>query len=298
MKSYTTLRTNYGIDTKNTASANLSYGDELMNDFHRRILSKSDWPFLHRLRTALTVAATTFVALPYDVDLVESVYVTVGTQRHTPRPAPSREFWDELHFTTQSSDIPEYWFVYNGEIGLWPRPVTSSNVITLDCKVRVIDLNIADITSTTIATLANAASALTVSAGLTTQMAGFWIRPTFSTTTNTGDGQWYELASVTNSTTATLVRKYGGSSIAAGTAACTIAQMPLLPEAFHDLPEHYASFRYWAKEKDVERTATFKTLLDEGVAALGEAYGMNDLSMVLDDGEARPRINPNLTISL
>ena len=108
MKSYTTLRNLYGVDTKNASSVNLSYGDQMMNDFHRRLLAKADWPFLHKLRTASTVANTTFVALPYDVDQVESIFVTVGTTRHTPRPAPSRKFWDELHYSVQTSDIPQW----------------------------------------------------------------------------------------------------------------------------------------------------------------------------------------------
>lgn len=297
MKSYTTLRTAYGVDTKNTSTANLTKGDEWMNDFHRKLLAKADWPFLHRLRTASTVANTTFVNLPYDIDLVESVFVTVGSTRHNPKPAPSRAFWDELHYSVQTSDIPQYWFIYNGQIGLWPKPASSSNVISINGKIRVIDLNTADITSSTITTLANGGTALTVSAGLTTQMTGWWVRPTYSTTANTGDGMWYELASVTNATTATLVRGYGGNSISVGTAACTIAQMPLLPEAFQDLPELYASQRYWAKEKD-SRKDDFKAMVVQGVQDLFTAYGFNDLSMVVDDGEDRSLLNPNLTISL
>lgn len=297
MKSYTQLRTDYGVDTKNTATANLTYGDGKMNDFHRRLLAKADWPFLHRLRTAGTTASTTFVNLPYDVDLVESVFVTVGTTRHVPRPAPSRQFWDDLHYSTQTSDIPQWWFVYNGQLGLWPRPSTSSNTISINCKVKPIDLNTADITSSTITTLANGSTSLTVSAGLTAQMPGFWIRPTFSTTANTGDGQWYEISAIGSATTATLVRSYGGNSIAAGAAPCTIAQMPLLPEAFHDLPEIYASYRYWSKEKD-SRADGFKEALNEGVNELFTSYGFNDLSMVIDDGDDRVLMNPNLTISL
>ena len=54
MKSYTTLRTDYGIDTKNTSSANLTWGDRIMNDFHKRLLSKANWPFLHSSRTLTT----------------------------------------------------------------------------------------------------------------------------------------------------------------------------------------------------------------------------------------------------
>ena len=298
MKSYTESRNLYGTDTKNTASANLTYGDQMMNDFHRRLIAKADWPFIHRLRTVNTTASTTFVALPYDVDQVESVFVTVSGTRYNPIPAPSRAFWDQLHYTTQTSDTPEYWFVYNGQLGLWPRPATSSNVISVNAKIKATDLNVADLTSSTITTLANGSTSLTVSAGLTAQMPGFWIRPTFSTTANTGDGHWYELAGVTSATLGTLSRAYGGNSIAVGTAASTIAQMWLLPDAYQDIPEQYAAFRYWSKEKDSERAGIFKSLVVEGAGELFNTYSVNDVSMVLDDGESTMMLNPNLTISL
>lgn len=383
MKSYTTLRTNYGVDTKNTSAANLTIGDGWMNDFIRRLLAKADWPFLHRLRTMTTFApsstitaavtgiitatdavvqtltgtkvsfsttdtlpsglststtyymiyqsSTTFKVattlanamagtavtiadtgtgthtavmetlsqpIPYDVDQIESVFVTVGTTRYNPKPAPSRSFWDKLHYSSVNSDTPEYWFIQDGALELWPYPASSGNVISMNSKIKVRDLNIADVTTSTITTLANGDRALTLSAGLTVQMTGFWIRPTFTTTTNTGDGHWYELDYISSTTAGMLTTPYGGVSISGGTAACTIGQMPLLPEAFHDLPEQYAAYRYWLKEKDMERASAFKGMVNEGIADLFKTYGVNDLSMVLDDGEDNFILNPNLTISL
>lgn len=299
MKSYTTLRNLYGVDTKNTSTANLSYGDQMMNDFHRRLLAKADWPFLHRLRTATTLASTTFVNLPYDVDQVESVFVTVGNTRYNPLPAPSRKFWDELHYTTQTSDTPEYWFVYNGQLGLWPRPSTAGSVISINCKIRAVDLNVADYTTGTISAVTSGDETVTGSGTTwTAQMAGRWLRATYSDTANTGDGVWYEISSVASATSLELVRKYGGTSIAAGSCAYTIGMMPLLPEAFHDLPEIYGAYRYWTKEKDKTRASEFKEMLKDGVATLFTTYGFNDLSMVLDSGDDQLVINPNLTISL
>lgn len=298
MKSYTTLRNLYGVDTKNTSDANLLFGDQMMNDWIRRLISKADWAFLKRLRTSATVADTAFVNLPYDVDQVEDVFVTVSDVRYTPKNCPSRDFWDKLNRTSITSDIPEYWFVYNGQLGLYPTPATDDNVISINAKIRVPDLAVADITTTTITTLANGSTALTVSGGLTSQMAGFWIRPTLTSTANTGDGRWYEIASVTNATTAVLTRAYGGVSIAAGTAACTISQMSVLPENFHDLPEMYASYRYWAKENEPQRAEQFKSMLSDGVSTLFREYASNDANLVLDDGEDYPIINNNLLISL
>ena len=296
MKSYTVLRNLYGIDTKNTSTANLSYGDQIMNDWYRRLLAKADWPFLHRLRTVSTIASTTYVNLPYDVDQIESVFVTVSSKRYPVNPAASRDFFDQLHFNSYTSDIPQYYFVYNGQIGIWPTPATA-NVISINAKIRVIDLNIADITSTTVTSIANAGTALVVSGGLTSQMVGFWIRITLSTTANTGDGEWYEIASIQSATTATLVRAYGGNSISAGTAPSTISQMPLLPESYHDLPEQYAAFRYWAKEEDA-RSGIFMRLVDEGISDLKKTYAFNNVSGIIDDNEGKMILNPNLTVSL
>ena len=219
MKSYTQCRNLYGKLTKNTSTTNLSHGDELINDEYRHLCSMGDFGFLHRTRTQSTIAGTQFQSFPYDVDVVESVSVTVSTKRYTPELIHTREEWDDLNLTSYTSDIPIKAFVFNGQLGIWPTPASNGNTITINAKIRVIDLSIADITSSTITTLTNGSTGLTVSGGLTTQMAGFWIRPTFSTTANTGDGQWYELSSVTNSTTGTLVRAYGGTSITAGTAA-------------------------------------------------------------------------------
>ncbi len=296
-KSYTTLRNLYGSLTKNTSTANLTLGDQFINDEFRSVYSKKDWWFLHRLRTLSTIASTQFLPLSYDIEQVESVYVTIGTMRYTPKLVTSREQWDLLNQTPYTSDFPRFAYVYNGQLGLWPTPTSSGNVITINAKIRPIDLSIADITSTTITTLANGSTALTVNSGLTAQMAGFWIRPTFSTTANTGDGNWYEISSVTNSTTAVLVRAYGGNSIAVGTAASTIAQMPYLPEDFHDMPVFSAAATYWFKEGDSERGDKYMEIHDRKMKSLMIQTGpVTDL--VVDDGLGQTILNPNLTVSL
>src|SRR3990167_1053868 len=297
MKSYTTLRNLYGVDTKNTSSANLSYGDEIMNDFYRKLLSKADWPFLHRLRTVNTVVSTTFVNLPYDVDLVESVFVTVSSTRHNPKPSPSRRHWDKLHYSSYTSDIPEYWFVYNGQIGLWPKPASSNNVISINARIKPVDINIANYTTGNIDIITNGSVSVTGagSPAWTTPMTGRWLRVTHSNTAaSSGDGQWYEISSIDSSTTLTLIRKYGGTSLTTGAAAAyIIGQMPLLPEAFQDLPELYGAYRYWMKEKDKIRLDEFKSLLTNSLSELLSSYGINDLSLILDDGLDDIIINPN-----
>lgn len=385
MRSYTTLRNTYGVDTKNTVAANLTQGDEWMNDYHRKVLSLADWPFLHRPRrmttfdpdstftaattdiataadtiltltgTEVTVSSTTtlptglsanttywliyqstttfkfatslanalagtavditdtgtgthtitvrskFWPLPYDMDLVESIEVVVSNTTYSPKPAPSRKFWDELNYSNQISDTPQYWFVEDGKFALWPRPATSGNAVKLNGKIRVPDLNIADYSTGNVDIVTNGSHQVTFAGTpvLTTPMVGRWLRITHSNTAaSSGDGEWYEIVAVESSTVLYIARPYGGRSLTTGAAAAyLIGQMPLLPEAFHELPELHGAFRYWSKEKD-ERATAFKAMRDEGLADLFKAYGLNDLSMVIDDGEEEFLINPNLTISL
>ena len=298
-KSFTTLRNLYGKFTKDTDTTNLTHGDELINDEYRTILSKRDWYFLHKLRTVSTTASTQFTTLPYDFEQVESVFVTVSSTRYTPFIIRSRSEWDRLNITTYTSDIPTYAYVYDGQVGLIPTPTSTGTVISVNGKVRVKDLNIADITSSTITTLANGSAALTVNSGLTVQMAGLWIRPTYSTTANTGDGNWYEITSVTNATTATLTRLYGGTAIAAGTAASTIGQMPLLPEPFHATPVYKAAATYWYTEGNKTKGDNFMVLHKDGMDTLKTQYTSESSDPVVDEGIRQKRIiNPNLAFSL
>jgi len=390
MKSFTTLRNLYGDDTKDTTSANLTYGDEVMNDFHRRLLAKADWPFLHRTRLITSVApSTTFTAatsdlctvtgdtinietgvevslttsasdlpaglatstryfmifqssttfelatslanalagtqiditdtgtgthtltlathdnfqpLPHDIDQVESISILVGTSRHSPKPAPSKRFWDQLHRSTYISDTPIYWFIEDSRLKIYPRQASDGNIISIDGKIRVADLNIADFTTGNIDIVTNGSIEVTGAGtpGWTQSMVGRFLRVTHSNTdSSSGDGEWYEINAVESSTVLTLRRPYGGRSLTTGaTAAYIIGQMPLLPEAYQALPEMYGAFRFWSKENDMPRAAVFKEMLDEGMKDLFTTYAVNDLSMIADDGREDFIINPNLTITL
>lgn len=299
MKSYTQARNLYGTLTKNTATANLTLGDQLYNDEYRHICAKKDFYFLHRTRTLLTTAATQFANLPYDVDQVESLFVTIGSMRYTPKLITSREQWDLLNQTTYTSDFPRFAFVYNGQIGLWPTPATSSNVITINAKIRVVDLNVADYTTGTIVSIAAGGTAVVGSGTTWTErMGGRWIRFTLSDTVNTGDGEWYEISAVASATTLSLVRAYGGTAIAAGSATYTLGQMPLLPEEFHDTPVYKAAATYWFKEGDIERAKAFMSKYTDDMGVIEKMKTGPITDFVIDNGTDGQVLNPNLTIMM
>jgi len=301
MKSFSQSRNLYGSLTRNVQSENLTLGDQLINDSIRAICAMKDWPFLEKVRTLTTVANTQGVNLPYDCDQVREISVVpLGqTTRFVPKLSPSDAHWDMLNQSTFTSDQTEWYLVREGQILLYPTPVQTGNTIYVAQKTLVIDLNTADITATTIATLANGATTLTVNVGLTPQMVGWYIRPTYSSVANTGDGRWYELSGITSGTVGTLVRKYGGVSITAGTAACTLAQMPILPEAFHETPIKRAVSQYWAQQGDINKSLMYEKQYNTDIATLVKMWSSPTTSMVIDDGrEDDSIINPNLRISL
>lgn len=301
MKSYSALRTQVGRLTKNTNSTHLTEMDELINDDHRTVNAIKDWSWLHRTRTDTTTANGATYSFPHDLDQLEDLYVTVSSRRYTPRIIHSRQDWNFITQSSVTSDIPEYVYVLNGQIELYPTPATAANVITFTGKVRVPDLNIADYTTGTVDIITNGSKTVTgASTVWTSPMVGRWLRVTHSNVVaSSGDGTWYEIASRASDTSISLVREYGGTTLGtpAG-AAYAIGQMPLLPEFAHDMPAFYASGIYWYNNDNSVKGDKYMAIRDRKMHILETQFDSETTDVVLDDGDGRTVENPNLFVSL
>lgn len=304
MKSFTNLRNLAGTLTNNSSSTNLSLMDELINDSYRRICAEKDWPFLQKSSTASTVSGTQFYDLPYDLDLLINVTVTIGSTLYIPRECPNREMWDILNQTTTfQSNFPEYYYIYNGQVGFYPTPSTStSNAITYNYRRRVVDLSRADYTTGTVDIITNGSTVVTGSGTTwTTPMIGRYLRVTATdAVASSGDMAWYEIATRTSNTVIGLVKNYSGTSLTTGASATyIIGQMPILPEAFHDLPVYQAVEVFYSSiNPDAKRAEIYKRKGDELMAKLRYDYGTKTTDPSLHDNYPRPIGNPNLFITL
>jgi hypothetical protein len=239
-----------------------------------------------------------FKTLPQYIDRVSSVYVTVGTYNYTPKECPSREVWDRLNMTTVTSDVPQWWFVYNGKLGLFPRQSTPSNVITINSKPLVRDLSIADYTTGGILTATVGSSTITgTGTTWTTSMAGRWLRITESDTAAKGDGYWYQILSVASATSLTLVKPYQGTAISTGNAAYIIGQCSLVPEQYQDLSINWALGMYYNKP-DPTQAKVYTDLFNQGYELMKSDYSVENQSCVINDGEDNFMENPNNYITL
>lgn len=272
-----------------------------MNDAIRNINSVRDWPHLYRTATDTTVASTQSYALPGEAEKLQYVTMTVGTTVYTPREIEDRQMWEALNqSTSQTSSVPEFYFVFNSKVYFYPTPAASSNTITFYYKKAQKDLSITDYTTGTITTATQGSTAIVGSGtSWTAKMAGRYIRITDSDTANTGDGFWYEIASSGSATTLTLVREYAGTSIAAGSAAYTIGQLPLLPEAYHDLPVYKACENYFTSvEPDANLAALYYKKYEEGLVRMEQDAGSKSTDPLLYPDPDMTPYNPNFYVTL
>lgn len=304
MLSYTGRRNLFGTLCNNSAAATLTAADILMNMCEKRIMSARDWPFLYKQYTKTTVASQQAYALPAYTQTPQSVYVTVGSYRYSPREVTTRTEWDRINEVVVSSDIPTHYFVYDNQILLFPTPSSSGNTITFNARRVAADLVTADYTTGTITTVATSGVTTTVTGSGTiwhTGMIGRYIRITNGNAANTlsGDHIWYEIATVPTSTTLTLTRTYGGTAMAAASATYTIAEVSLLPEPHDSLPIFEAlKLHFTSIDPNIAKAREYANAHKEGYAQMVRDYG-SKLNVVIDEGMNTPDpINPNFLIKL
>ena len=298
-----TGRRNLAGDLANTsASATLTLLDTLMNEAEKKIVAMRDWPWLWKQYTEATVAGTSAYALPAYTDKPQSLYVTVGSYRYTPKEVTTRQEWDFLKQTSISSDIPTHVFYYDDQYEIFPTPSTSSNTITINARRRFRDLNVADFTTGTIDIITNGSKAVTGSATSWTTPMGKdrQLRVTHSNTAaSSGDHYWYDISSIDSSTTLTLRREYGGTSLTTGAGASyIIAQCSLIPETYQILPIYDALKIYFTGvDPNPTKAQLYASLYTEGMGAMLKEHGSRT-SPVIDSGEPYDFVNPNLRITL
>lgn len=96
-----------------------------------------------------TIGGIQFYPFPPNYSKLKDITITVGVLRWTLTEIRTREEWDNLNVFPYYASIPSKFFIYpggdkNGQIGIWPIPSTTGNVITYNYKFRVPDLSLPD----------------------------------------------------------------------------------------------------------------------------------------------------------
>lgn len=295
MKTYTSYLNDIPRIINNSLADNTTWAMEVVNDSLRYLTTK--YYFNERSYTVPggTVAQTQFYNLPAQVKKLINVTITIGSVKWQPKECPSREYWDALNVITFYQDFPSFFFVFNGQVGIYPIPSSGGNTITLNYKTRIPDLTQADTATGAVTLTQNSVTGSISVSALSQSNAGQWIRPNPSTTdSQNGDGQWYEIASVANATGFALKNVYSGSTVTGAT--YTIGQAPILPEDYQDLPLYRLGIIYYTTRfPDPVRAQQYQALWDQGIKALDDEFGSKTTNVVLTDTEQKI-INPNLFV--
>ncbi len=131
----------------NSNASNVSYFMRLVNDALRYLTVRYFWN--EESLTLTTVSGQQFYNLPAQLDKFINITVLIGNVLWQPHECSSRQFWDALNVIQFYQDYPYYYFIYSGQVGLWPTPTSSGDVITINYKSRIVDLTMPDVTNTT-----------------------------------------------------------------------------------------------------------------------------------------------------
>ena len=301
MLSYTEQRNLYGKLTNNESSSNLSLGDTLITSETKRLVAKLGGNLLETEAVGTTVANRQTYQLPNRLKKLRGVTVQQGSTVWPLEESPSLDHWHALNSTGTSftSDIPVWYRLSGRQIKIWPIPASSANVITYNFDKRVIENAVADYTVGSVGTatggtttiMANTSGTAT---GWTDSMEGRFILVSKSNNANTGDGEWYEISRVSNSTTMILTAPYEGQNIVSGTAVYVIGEVSPLPDGFHELPVYRSAEIYWGKNDEV-RADRMRITADR---LENELFAANLASqdVVAEDFDRDNFENPNLFI--
>lgn len=249
--------------------------------------------------TAISSVGYQAYNIPANISKIKNNTVNVGQLKFVPAPIMSRAEWDLINFLPYNSDIPNYYFIYNSQLLLWPIPSTTGNIITFNYKARVPDLSFTDYSTGTLSGITAGSTSITGvgSAWATTGAYPLNVDLSYfnlylNITPPSGDGIWYPISQFTSTTALTLALPIVNAPSSTA-AAYTIGQVPLLSEDFHDMLVYGALMVYFSSvKKDPEQFKLFQTMYTERLALLEDYAGTKQI--MVDLGAQPQMSNPNL----
>lgn len=263
--------------------------------------------------TAISTVGVQAYRIPANISKIINDTITVGQLKFMPAPVRSRNEWDSLNFLPYTSDIVNYYFIYNGCVEFFPIPSTTGNIITINYKARVPNFSTSFLFSDTSGSAYSAGSTtFDYQKGTASGTAGSYTVTGASTPNWTtafpsgdvtkynlyfnpsptkGDGMWYPISTIDSATSLTLTVPLG--NVVTATATYAIGQLPLLEEDFHDMLAYGSLKTYYASiVKDTEKFQLYSGLYQERLDLLKAYAGTKSVNV--DLGSTPNLQNPNL----
>lgn len=237
-----------------------------MNLGYKMILAGLGRPVTEKTKTTSTVASRQFYQCPTDVLFIKSIKVTIDNRDYPLTEVASQEEWDYINNnSTITGDSPYLYFMRprfglgGAEFGIYPKPASAGNTITIVTEVTDKDLARDKVTGGTVTVTEASAAVAGAGTSFTLPMEGRY----FHITSETGDGKWYRIASYTSGVVITLENVYEGETGA--TQAYQICEIFNVPEEMQILPVFYALGFYFAAKGNKDQEAKYIGLFRDGL---------------------------------
>lgn len=247
----------------------------------------------------ITTIGVQFYQIPPNISKIKNGTINVGQLVYAPSPVQSIQEWTMLNALPYTSNIPNQFYIYNNQVGFWPIPSSSGQIITFNYKSRVPDLSFSDYSTGTLSGIATGSNAITGSSTSwnTTGTYPLNVDVTFfnlylQITPPKGEGIWYRIKMFLSDTSLLLESpiQYAPSSTATS---YTIGQLPLLSEDFHDMLVFGPLMTYFSSiVKDPNQYKQYKDLYDTRLKLLEDYAGTKSVQVDLGSQPTLP--NPNL----
>lgn len=258
--------------------------------------------------TATATAAISSVGvqayrIPANISKVKDVTINVGQLKYLPVEIMTRREWDNVNYLPYTSDIVNYFFLYNGEMNFFPIPSTTGNIVTYNYKARVADLSYADYSVGTMAATGMVAGSVTVTGAATLWSSTFPLNTLLGfenlyikANTPGGDGLWYKIRQFNSDTTLTLETPVVNAPNITTATTYTIGQFPVLEEDFQDMIVWGALRIYFSSiNPDTAKYKMFDQLYKDKMELLEDYLGTKT-SMSVDLGQQPMLVNSNLFV--
>lgn len=295
MRTFSTFLTDYQALTNNTSSANQLFGATQINDSIRTLVGVFFFNEMTYTVPGGTVAGQANYTLPFNIKQVINTTILIGDVLWQPKEVSTRKQYDALNVIPFENDYPQYYYIYDNQLLIWPIPASASNTLTINYKMRVRNIQLPDYATGTV-TVTNGSTGVTgAGTAWTNNMVGMWLNvPLTTSNTTSGDNQWYQISSVPSATALVLNNEYQGGTATSTSGGYTIGDVPILPEDFQHLPLYRACYVYYTAIKaDPDKAKYFQSIYDEGYRLLDAEFGSKTSGVGLTPNEIGV-VNPNL----
>ncbi len=250
--------------------------------------------------TSITTNGGQFYTIPPNVSKITDATITIGQLKFVPAPISTRAEWDLINFIPYEADIPNYYFIYDNQVGIWPIPSTTGNLLTFNYKSRVRDMTYEDYSTGNITTMTKGSTSV-VGTATSWLVGGKYPANTdisdqylaLKVDTPYGDGMWYRIERFIDDTHLILRQGVLDAPDITTASTYTIGQIPLLQEDFHDMLVYKSLMTYFSTiVKDGEAFKQNEMLFIEKKAELDNYAGTKSVNV--DLGGQPTFINPNL----